>query len=61
MGDGSDISFWANLKRRHVIRVGIAYMVVGAAVGGAADAFLGGLAPLWILQTVLGLEIPPPE
>ncbi|MDX1647410.1 MAG: hypothetical protein R3304_09720 [Longimicrobiales bacterium] len=35
--------FWDELRRRHVVRVGITYVVVAVAVGGAADAFLPGL------------------
>lgn len=51
-------SFFAELKRRHVLRVALAYTVVGASVGGAADAFLPNLgAPPWVLQTVLTLII----
>ena len=33
---------WEKLKRRHVVQVGVAYLVVGAGVGGAADVFLPG-------------------
>ena len=51
-------SFWNELRRRHVVRVGIAYVVGGVAVGGAAEIFLPGLgAPDWVLRTVLGLLV----
>ena len=55
----SDIrSFWNELRRRHVVRVGGAYVVGAVAVGGAAEIFLPGLgAPDWVLRTVLGLLI----
>ncbi len=54
----SERSLWEKLKRRHVVKVGVAYIVVAAGVGGAADAFLPGLgAPGWILPTVLGLLV----
>jgi adenylate cyclase len=54
----SEPSFWEKLKRRHVVKVGIAYVVVAAGVGGAADAFLPGLgAPEWMLPSVLGLLV----
>ena len=40
-------SFWNELRRRHVVRVGI-----------AAEIFLPGLgAPAWVLRTVLGLLV----
>ena len=57
MSKGTNNSFWANLKRRHVIRVGIAYIVVGTAVGETANVFLGELAPGWVLPIVLVLLV----
>ncbi len=51
-------AFWAELKRRRVVRVAVVYMVTAAGVGGAADAFLPGLgAPDWILRVVLALLV----
>ena len=51
-------SFWEELRRRHVVRVGTAYVVGAVAVGGAAEIFLPGLgAPEWVLRTVLGLLV----
>ena len=58
MSEGSDHSFWEKLKRRHVVRVGIAYLVVGTAVGGASADFLTNLgAPDWVLPTILGVLV----
>jgi len=52
------MSFWSEMKRRHVIRVMIAYVLVGVATGGAAEVFLPNLgAPEWVLSTVLVLLI----
>ena len=49
---------WAELQRRHVVRVVVAYVVAATAVGAAADVFLPGLgAPEWVLRTVLGLLV----
>ncbi len=54
----SDRSFWEKLTRRHVIKVGIAYIVIGTAVGGVADVFLPNLgAPGWVLPTILGVLV----
>ena len=51
-------SFWSELKRRRVVRVGVTYAVASVGVGGAADIFLPGLgAPPWALQTVLALLV----
>ena len=51
-------SFWDELRRRHVVRVAIAYVVGAVAVGGGAEIFLPGLgAPEWVLRTVLGLLV----
>ena len=36
------MSFWSELKRRQVVKVGVAYALVAGAVGGAADIFLPG-------------------
>ncbi|MEJ2548824.1 MAG: hypothetical protein P8125_13605 [Gemmatimonadota bacterium] len=50
--------FWSELKRRGVIRVVVAYAVVGVGVGGAAEAFLPNLgAPEWALSTVLAMIV----
>jgi len=35
-------SYWAELKRRHVVRVRVTYLVVAGAVAGTADVFLPG-------------------
>ena len=52
------MSFWSEMKRRHVMRVVIAYVLVGVATGGAAEVFLPNLgAPEWVLPTVLALLI----
>jgi TolB-like protein/Flp pilus assembly protein TadD len=55
----SDIaSIWSEVKRRNVIRVAIAYIVVGIAVGSAAELFLENLdAPDWFLKATLILII----
>lgn len=51
-------SLWVELRRRHVLRAAISYVVVAIAIGGAADVFLPGLgAPAWALSTVLVLLI----
>jgi len=51
-------SFWSELKRRHVVRAGVGYLIVGAAVGGAAADFIPGLgAPEWVLRVVLTLLV----
>jgi len=45
--------FWAELKRRKVVRVAVAYMVTAAGVMGAADAFGEALhLPPWALTAV---------
>ncbi|MGB5675291.1 MAG: hypothetical protein WBO43_12145 [Gemmatimonadota bacterium] len=50
--------FWSELKRRGVIRVVVAYVIVGVGVGGAAEVFLPNLgAPDWALSTVLAIII----
>jgi TolB-like protein len=50
--------FWSELKRRGVIRVVVAYVVVGVGVGGAAEVFLPNLgAPDWALSTVLAMIV----
>ena len=52
------VSFWFELKRRKVVRVAVAYVIVGIATSGAADIFLPNLgAPGWVLPTVLVLLI----
>lgn len=49
--------FIAELRRRHVVRVGFAYVVGAVAVGGGASVFLEELAPDWVLPTVLWLLV----
>jgi adenylate cyclase len=50
--------FWSELKRRGVIRVVVAYVIVGVGVGGAAEVFLPNLgAPEWALSTVLAMIV----
>lgn len=46
-------SFLGELKRRHVIKVGAVYAVVGLTLAEGADVFLGNLAPPWVLDAVL--------
>lgn len=49
---------WAELQRRHVVRVVFGYVVIAAAIGGVASDFLPGLgAPAWALATVLTLLV----
>lgn len=49
-------SFLAELKRRKVYHVAIAYVVVGAVLGGAANDFLPGLgAPDWTVAFIIVL------
>ncbi len=51
-------SFWAELKRRHVVRVTVEYVVVAVVVGGAADIFFPGLGlPDQALTFVLALLV----
>ena len=50
-------SFVVELQRRHVFRVGAAYVVGAAAVGGGASVFLEELAPDWVLPAVLWLLV----
>ena len=50
--------FWSELERRGVIRVVVAYVIVGVGVGGAAEVFLPNLgAPDWALSTVLAVIV----
>ena len=52
------MNFWSELKRRHVVKVGVAYALVAGAVGGAADIFLPGLGlPPSALTLVLALLV----
>jgi len=54
----SRVSFWSELKRRHAIKVGVVYLLVAAAVGGAAEVFLPGLGlPQSALTLVLVLLV----
>jgi adenylate cyclase len=51
-------SFWAELKRRHVVRVAISYVVVGFVVLEAADILLPALnLPDWTITLVLALTL----
>jgi adenylate cyclase len=51
-------SFLVELKRRRVVRVAFAYVVVGAAVGQAADVFLPALGlPDWSLTLVVAVLV----
>lgn len=49
--------FLVELRRRHVVRLGVAYVVGAVAVGGGASVFLEELAPDWVLPTVLWLLV----
>ena len=50
------MSLWTELKRRHVVKVAIVYVVVAVGVGEAVDIFLPGLgAPPWIVPVILAL------
>ncbi len=52
------MSFWSELKRRRVIKVGVAYAVVGLGVGEGADIFLPQLgAPEWVVPVILAMLI----
>ena len=59
----SRVSFWSELRRRHAIKVGVAYVLVAAAVGGAAEVFLPGLGlpenalTLVLVLLVLGFPV----
>ena len=51
-------SFWYELKRRHVVKVAVAYAVVGIAVGEGAEMFLPSTgAPAWVSPVVLVLIV----
>jgi len=56
------MSFFGELKRRRVVRVGIAYVVIGWVVAQVADLALGAFeAPAWVLKAflvVLALGLP---
>ena len=50
------VSLWSELKRRRVIKVGVAYLIVSLAVGEGADIFLPQLgAPSWVVPVILAL------
>ncbi len=52
------MSFWSELKRRRVIKVGVAYALVGLGVGEGADIFLPQLgAPEWVVPVILAMLI----
>jgi TolB-like protein len=52
------VSFWSELKRRRVIKVGVAYALVGLGVGEGADIFLPQLgAPGWVVPVILAMLI----
>lgn len=49
---------WSELKRRRVVPVVTAYVVVGSGIGGVVDLFLPNLgAPDWAVPTVLALIV----
>jgi TolB-like protein/Flp pilus assembly protein TadD len=55
---GKPLSFIAELKRRHVFRVGIAYVVVAWLILQVADVFLANLnLPEWAFQLILVLLV----
>jgi hypothetical protein len=52
------VSLWSELRRRKVVRVGVAYLVVALAVGEGADIFFPQLgAPAWVVPVILGLLV----
>ena len=51
-------SLWSELKRRHVVKVAVAYLIVGFGVGEAADIFLPALnLPAWTVTFVVALIV----
>jgi len=51
-------SFWAELKRRNVVRVAVAYVVVAWLILQVADVVLNNIeAPAWVFQAVLLLLV----
>jgi hypothetical protein len=51
-------SVWGELKRRNVVRVGIAYAIVAWLLLQLADIVLDNIeAPAWVFQTILLLLI----
>jgi len=51
-------SFWSELTRRHVVKVAVAYAVVGIAVGEGAQMFLPSTgAPAWVSPVILVLIV----
>ena len=52
------VSFWTELKRRRVIKVGLAYVIVGLGVGEGANSFLPPLgAPAWVVPVILAILV----
>jgi len=52
------MSFWSELKRRHVVRVGLTYGVVAFAAVQAADVLFPRMAlPEWTVALVVGLAV----
>ena len=52
------MTLWAELKRRRVVRVAVAYVAAAIGVGGAAELFLPNLgAPSWVVPTVMALLV----
>ena len=52
------MSFWAELKRRRVIKVVVAYAMVGLGVGEGANSFLPQLgAPDWVVPVILAMLV----
>ena len=51
-------AFWEELRQRKVVRVAIAYLVVGLAIMEGADIVLGNLgAPQWVVTALILLVI----
>ena len=54
--NATGMSFFAELKRRNVVRVGIAYIVIGWLLAQVAEfAFENFGAPEWVLKTFVVL------
>ncbi len=54
MPDSPDSSFFTELKRRNVFRVGAAYLVAAWVIAQAADLILDNIdSPVWVMQSLL--------
>lgn len=54
MPDSPDISFFTELKRRNVFRVGAAYLVAAWVIAQVADLILDSIdSPVWVMQSLL--------